>query len=458
MDPLQKAIAAQKEISKQIDALLAKDTLTADEQAQHDKLVADYEAGKKRVASLQEQAKRQEDLDAQEKEANEAAKVANDRKEAAIAAERRGNGRRSEADSNGNIRTESAAKDDPLRGFKTAREYATAVMVYGLGGKMDERLKPLYQTTAGSDEQSGADNNYGGFLVPVGMSPDFLQLTPEADPMAGRVRSVPMDNVQVKFGARVDKNHSTSVSGGLTVSRRPETVAAAASRMQVETVDLTAHSLFGLAYATEEILQDSPRSFAALIAAGFNDQFTSHIINERLNGTGVGEFLGVMNSPCLVTITKQSGQSADTITFANIVGMRSRCWGYGSAIWIANHDTLPQLMLLNQAVGTGGSAMIWQPSAREDAPDILLGRPLIFSEYAKTLGDAGDIVLGNWMEYLEGVYQPLQSAESMHVRFINHERTFKFWLRNAGAPWWKSAMTPKNSTATLSPFVVLEAR
>jgi len=46
-------------------------------------------------------------------------------------------------------------------------------------------------------------------------------------------------------------------------------------------------------------------------------------------------------------------------------------------------------------------------------------------------------------------------AESMNVRFVNHERAFKFWLRNAGAPWWRAALTPRESTTTLSPFVVL---
>jgi hypothetical protein len=89
---------------------------------------------------------------------------------------------------------------------------------------------------------------------------------------------------------------------------------------------------------------------------------------------------------------------------------------------------------------------------------MLLGRPIFYSEYASTIGDPGDLILGNWSQYLDGLYQPLQSAESVHVRFVEHERTFKFWVRNAGAPWWRSALTPAESTTTLSPFVVIEDR
>ena len=40
---------------------------------------------------------------------------------------------------------------------------------------------------------------------------------------------------------------------------------------------------------------------------------------------------------------------------------------------------------------------------------------------------------------------------------LEHERVFKFWIRNAGAPWWSSALTPKKGADTLSPFVVIAA-
>jgi HK97 family phage major capsid protein len=241
------------------------------------------------------------------------------------------------------------------------------------------------------------------------------------------------------------------------VTRRPETVDATSSRMKFEQVVMQANSLFGFAYATEEILSDSPTSFTTLLARGFNQQFSSHLINERLRGGGVGEFEGILNSPALITVAKEGGQAADTILYENIKKMRSRCWGYGMAIWLANHDTLPELMSLVQVVGTGG-VPVYQPSARDGEPDRLLGRPIFYTEYCDTIGDVGDIILANWGEYLEGTYQTLQNAESIHVRFVQHERAFKFWLRNDARGWWKSVLTPKNGAATMSPFVVLAAR
>ena len=89
---------------------------------------------------------------------------------------------------------------------------------------------------------------------------------------------------------------------------------------------------------------------------------------------------------------------------------------------------------------------------------MLLGRPLFFSEFCETVGTLGDLICGNWSQYLEGTLSSQQRAESVHVRFVNHERTFKFWMENDGKCWWRAALTPNQSTTTLSPFVILEAR
>ena len=353
-----------------------------------------------------------------------------------------------------------AFANDPKCGFASPRDFLMAVLQNSNGPSMearDERLRFL--AAAGSDEQGAYADPYGGFLVPTGFSPDFLQLQPEDDPISSRVTNIPMTSPRVEIPARVDKNHTQSVSGGLIVTRRSETQSQNASRMEMEKVVMAAYSLFGLAYATEEILTDSPISFVKILEAGFRDQFTYRLTDERLNGTGVGEFEGIMNSPAMIQIATDPSQAAGTINSDNVIAMRSQCWHYDRAIWMANHDGLPQLIAL--AILTAGAnypISIYHPSLQDDRPDMLLGRPIVYTEYCQSCGKAGDLVLANWAEYLEGTYEQIQSAASIHVRFVNHERTFKFWLRNAGKCWWRSPLTPKNSTKKLSPFVTLATR
>lgn len=434
--------AELKAAQDELDALMAKPEWTPEEQARAKELTD-------AIASLTEQ------MTAQKASAEEAETLRASYAESKAKLSR-GQGRRTHALASTPLNLgnpKEAFEKDPKKGFKSPREFLNCVIDAGRGHTLDKRLKYL---AAGSDEARGNSDPAGGFLVPEGFSPELLKIDVEDDPISGTT-NIPMGNPIVKIPARVDTTHTTSVTGGLVVTRRPETVAGTSSQMTLSQVVLEAHSLFGLSYATEEILTDSPISFAALLEAGFSDQFISHLVNEKLFGTGVGEFLGIINSPALVSVAKETGQGAATILYENVVKMRARVWGYGDAGWLANHDTLPQLMLMNQAVGTGG-VPVWQPSAREGEPDMLLGRPLKFTEYTKTLGTQGDLICANWSQYLEGTYQPMDSEESIHVRFVNHERTFKFWMRNAGQPWWKAALTPKNSTATLSPFVVLDTR
>lgn len=384
---------------------------------------------------------------------------------------------------------ETRTEKDPRRGFESHRDFLLACMA-AAGARTseqveDERLRmlavsdrsdqiaggevafvlpkaftpPGILAAVGSDEHGGYDDSRGGFAVPTQFIPGPLALGFEGDPTAGRTQSVPMASPRVDLLARTDKNHSTSVSGGFTVTRKPETVAATSSRTQMEMVELRATSLFGLAYATEEILVDSAISFVALIDSGFRDQFAHHMLREKLRGLGGAEFDGVIDAAATVAVSRGT---ANEVKADDVITMRSRCWNYGQAIWLANHDTLPQTIKLAIVQTDGGATpvgagatSIYQQSLREDRPDMLLGRPIFYSEYPSTLGSKGDVILANWSQYLEGLYQPLQSAESMHVRFVNHERAFKFWLRNAGAPWWRSALTPNQSTTTLSPFVVL---
>jgi len=457
METLEKLYTRLEEIDATIDKLLLNPELTAEQLAEHDRLqtsrkavLAAIDRENDKITRAEERQRLKADMDANRRRIAEA--------------ERTPLPRRTDADPPAGTQLVVAAQPidheaEKRRGFRTPREFLGCVMQAGLhSDRADPRLKPLL--TVGSDEASGASDAYGSFLIPMGFSPDFLALTPEDDPMGSMITRVPMTTPSVTIPARTDKNHTTSVAGGLTVTRRPETVAGTASRTQLEQLLLAAHTLFGLAYATEELLVDSPTTFIAILERGFKEQFQYALIKERLTGSGAGEFEGVLNTgnPYLVTAPAENGQATKTITLTNILTMMSRSWGYGRAMWIANHDTLPQLGLLNQSVGVAGTGMIWETNVEGPIPNRLLGRPLMFSEYAQTLGTAGDLLLGTWSEYLEGTYAPLESAESVHVRFVNHERAFKFWIRNAAICWWRSPLTPVNSTSTLSPFVVLAGR
>jgi len=361
--------------------------------------------------------------------------------------------RRPQPGSDGIGQIRQSAEDDPKAGFSSPREFLTAVMA-APRGRADERLSPL-RAAAGSDEHGEFSDSYGGYLIPAGLLPGLKMIEPEGDPTVGMVTNIPMSSPTIKINSRLDKTHTSSVTGGFRVYRRAETQDVASSRMQMEQVTLTAHSLMGVSYASEELLTDSPVSFAAMISSGFGEEIASKLLTEKLSGNGVGEFEGILNAPSLVTIAKETGQAAATIKYENLIKMYARAWR--PKMWLANQDTLPQLMALAFVSGTQG-VPFWAGSARDGVPAQLLGLPIYFTESCETLGTVGDILLCNWAEYAVGTLEGTRAAESMHVRFLENERAFRVSTRNDGKTLWRSALTPKKGSNTLSPFVALATR
>lgn len=360
-----------------------------------------------------------------------------------------------------------AADSDPCRGFRAYSQHGVGEFLHSviqagrqgtarpyINGRQDERLVPL-RAAAGSDEQHGGSQQFGGFTVPEGFSGRLMSLEMEDDPTAGTT-DVPMDAPSVKIPARVDKNHTSSVAGGITVAWSPPTASISSSRMSMEQVELSADSLKGIAYVEENLLEDSAISWAAILEAGFRDAVADAIIRARIDGTGVGEPLGILNSPALASVST-TNQTTGTITAANILAMRQRVWRYSRAVWLANHDTYVQLASATIAHANSDTP-IFHPARGTDVPDTLLGRPIVFTEYAKALTTQGDIMCCVWSEYLVGLRSGIRMAESMHVRFENNERALRITMRQAGAPWWRSALTPVNGANTLSPFVALDTR
>ena len=140
--------------------------------------------------------------------------------------------------------------------------------------------------------------------------------------------------------------------------------------------------------------------------------------------------------------------------------IRARRWiGGRDYIWVYNQDVEPELDNLNIAVGTGGSLVYMPPGGLSDAPyGRIKGRPAFPIEHAKTLGDVGDIMLLDLSQYQMIDKGGVQSASSIHVRFVQDEQAFRFIWRVDGQPSWQSALTPKNGSNTVSPFVALAAR
>ena len=129
------------------------------------------------------------------------------------------------------------------------------------------------------------------------------------------------------------------------------------------------------------------------------------------------------------------------------------------AEWYVHPDVEEQLLNMDFPVGTGGVPVFLPPGGASASPySKLLGKDVISTDHCEALGDKGDIWFADLSEYMLIKKGGVESAVSIHVRFLYGEQTFRFIFRANGAPKINSALTIKNSSNTRSPFVTLKAR
>ena len=333
--------------------------------------------------------------------------------------------------------------------FKTFGEFLTTISPQSVSRGVDARLKVLGE---GAGDQ-------GGFLVPEQVTAQLLSLAVEDAVVRPRAFRLPMSSLNLSLPTIVDTTHATNVFGGVRGYWTPESGSYTASEPSFGRVTLTAKKLTAYTSAANELLADSAISLEALLLRLFPQALTYFEDDAFINGVGGGQPVGIINADALITVAKETGQAATTIVAENIDKMYSRMLpsSRARAVWVAHPDTLPQLVSMARSVGTGGSAAV-MPSLTGSAPVTLYGRPIIFTEKCQTLGTAGDLFFVDFGYYVIGDRQTLSMASSPHVRFQNDETVWRFTQRVDGRPWLESALTPRNGSNTLSPFVNLATR
>lgn len=263
------------------------------------------------------------------------------------------------------------------------------------------------------------------------------------------------------FNAVNETSRATgSRHGGLRGYWVPEGGTKTPSKPTFRQVTLKLKKLAVVVYLTDELLDDTT-ALARFVEQKAAEEINFMIGDALINGTGVGQPLGVLNWPGLVVASKLGSQTADTLETENIIAMYSRVFGpyRDSMIWNYNQDVEPELFTMTLGVGTGGVVTYMPPGGLSTAPySTILGRPAFPTEFNPTLGDQGDILAWDPKQMISISKGGIVQAVSMHVEFLTDQTALRFVMRLDAGPWENSAITPYKGTNTQSSAVALEAR
>lgn len=346
-----------------------------------------------------------------------------------------------------NVQVVKDAGDQP---FENDPEFFKAVKVAGqFPGREDERLRSRkVQDATGMSENVPAD---GGYLLAPQTAGGIIERMYDTNSILGRISKDPVTGNAMDYNGVDETTHADgTMFGGVTAYWVAEGGTITASKPKFYQVELKLKDVAALCYATNDQLSDTA-NLASWLTRTVPVALRFKVEDAIVEGDGLGKPLGILNSPCLVEVTRTDASEVD---LTDVNKMWARRWlGVNDYVWLINQDVNPQLEGM-----TAATAPVYLPPGGMSATPygMLKGRPVLEVEYCQTLGTKGDIMLASLSQYQAiDKASGIESAVSIHVAFVTNESAFRFVYRIHGAPLWGSALTPLHGSNTVSPFVVL---
>ena len=329
------------------------------------------------------------------------------------------------------------------RGRSAAEEFLATIH----SGLADQRLMAVNTGTSGAD---------GGFAVPPQIFAQWLDASLESEIVRSRCDVRPMTSREGVAPGWDDGDHSSTLYGGFTGQWIEEGGDIDVETPKMRLIAMKARKLAILARVSNELIADG-MSFEQQLGAAITKALGWFLDKAFLSGVGAPGPLGSIDATGTVTVTKEIGQAAGTIVYANLAKMFARLapGSHEQAVWVCNSTAIPYLLQLSIPIGTSGSHV---PVLSESGGKwTMLTRPVVFTEKVPTLGTKGDIGLYDFSQYVVGLRADFTLAKSMHAGFQSDTTYYRGTIRVDGQPKRATVITP-NAGDTLSPFVVLETR
>lgn len=362
--------------------------------------------------------------------------------------------------------------DDPAGGYGECGEPEHMLGAFALdvvdaaGGRVAPRLQ-AWQTAilgAAGDGLTTKIGHEGAYLLPQQQRSLIDRIALEAAVIRPRATVIPMTSQSVSFPTLDDTDHSgNTVFGGVQAYFTSEEAQLTSTKPKFGSVRLELNKLTALAYVSGEMLDWSPLSMASWLPRKLGEAMTWKEEDKFINGLGAaGEPTGILNTPCSLQISKETGQAATTIDFLNIVKMDARTWapgGRGNLFWLCNQTCKVQLAQMTLTVGTGGVPVFLPANQAAGQPlQTLYGYPILFTEHCQALGTVGDIFLVNGAEYYIGDGSSKgRTDRNIGLKFDYDQTAFRVITYVGGMCPWRTQFTPQNGDS-LSPITKLQSR
>ena len=357
---------------------------------------------------------------------------------------------------------------DPTGGFKNLGEFAAVVRKHSLGQATDERLSRMIVKADGMNETALSD---GGALVPTEYANQLYRDVLAESVLFDKARKYPINlgnSLFIPVRSTVDLG-VTAASGGslgtwLTAGGvTADGVPIIAQKPIYTRVQMNLNRWGALLPVTDELLQDNNVALSNFIFDEGGIALAWDLNNAFINGSGQGQPQGILNSPALISAPADAGQTGFTISYTNLINMKSRLWtirpgDMSGVVWIAHPDCEAQFEQLKDAAGRN---LYYAAGTVQQTPQAkLFGIPVVYSYHCAAVGSTGDVILADFSQYFVSTKAAggLETAMSMHLYFDSAEVAYRILYRIDGKVARQAPLTIPGSSNTRSGFVALAPR
>lgn len=310
----------------------------------------------------------------------------------------------------------------------------------------------------------------GGFLVPETLRSQVLEymsaaiVRPQAMvlPMTSERLTIPvLDNLTQASEAQA--------LGGLNFSWTEESAGIMPSIPSFAAVTLEARK--AAAY-----MQGVSNEFVADASGAFGD-FCARVIglgyqwfedDTWINGTGVGEPQGLINAPCAVAVTRNTGGSVLQVDIASMfksLHPAAKMYGFTPGLtsvrWLISATVMDQILEMYFAIGTPTNTAV-APSGWFQAGDgdkvgpNMLGLPVTVTDHQPAAGSVGDVILADLAQFViaDRMAMTIERSTESPGAFGSDTSNFRIKSRLDGRYWVQSSTTTE-AAQHVSPVVVL---
>ncbi|HTV49523.1 MAG TPA: phage major capsid protein [Phycisphaerae bacterium] len=355
--------------------------------------------------------------------------------------------------------------DDPKSGFRNLGEFAQSVRKHYTGKGTDERLKKMWAIykADGMDETNLAD---GGALVPQEFASQLYRDVLAESLLFDKARKYPINlgnTLFIPVRSMTELGATAAGGGSLGTWLNADGVQITPQKPVYNRVQMNLNRWGTLLPVTDELLADNNVALSNFIFDEGGIALAWDLNSAFISGSGNGQPQGILNSGALITASSAEGQAPYSITYPNLVSMKTQLWtprpgDFTNVAWIAHPDAEAQF---EQLEDTAGRNLYYAAGTIQQSPNPrLFGLPVIWSYHCSPVGHHGDIILADLSQYFVSTKAsgPLETAMSMHFYFDSAEVAYRILYRIDGKTARTEPLEIPNGANSRSGFVTLAAR